>query len=172
MTFNTLRTYTTQNPRFSPYFCSHWQYNPSPTQAEESNDFQQKGIGGDLALKQRGLTAAVTPAVPGHWGRTIRVQDEVASSGSHLPWGLLSHFLSSQIRCKQPPAPEQAGEVATKDGSRFCSLCRRFPSSLWYRTCQNHQLQVAAISQPHPPQVLLHSCPHRTTRDGGSGLRG
>lgn len=84
MTFNTHRAHTAQNHRFSPYFCSHWQYNPSPTQAEESSNFQQKGMGGDLALKQSALTAAVTPAVLGHWGRTTKVQDEASSSGSRL----------------------------------------------------------------------------------------
>lgn len=139
MTFNTI-------PDFHPIFVVTGNIILPPTQAEESSDFQLKGIGGDLALKWRSLTTAVTPAMPGHQEHTTKVQDEVASSGSHLPQGLLSHFMSSQIRCRQHPAPEQAGKVAMKDGSRFCPLHHCFPYSLWYRTCQNHQLQAAANS--------------------------
>lgn len=128
-------------------------------------------MGRDLALRQRDLTTAVTPAVPGHWGHTTRVQDEVASSGSHLPWGLFSHLLSTQIRCRQPPAPKQAGEVTTEDGSRFCSLhCTTSPAATGTGLAKTTSSQWQPLPEPHTLRVLLCSHPHSTTADGCSGL--
>ena len=86
---------------------------------------------------------------------TTKVQDEVASFSSHL----LSHLLSSQIRCRQPPAPEQAGKVAMKDDNRFCSLRRHFPYSLWYSTRQNHQVRVGATSTVTSPSGAAAQLP-------------
>lgn len=46
-----------------------------------------------------------------------------------------------------------------KDGSRFCPLHHRFPYSLWYRTHQNHWLQVAATSTPTSPPAASAELP-------------